>query len=176
MELALNEVKRVSKGLLKKIKHEPEHIKQQLKLAPVRSFDHETKLKDCQQYVAILCGFKSWQQCHRYLTEKPGSTEQMAPGKLWYSRACDVLLNNWFASLPEARAFQSEASNRFLLPFETQFVVVQSQYLNLIGISEDKLDLFDAIQNNLVGAEFSTEKDQLARCVIRHKTRHLLDI
>ncbi len=98
-----------------------------------RRFPKETefKLKHSLHLVAYENGFKDWPMALRYLGGRSEDTSDA--GSFWYASSCMTLLNNWFANFEEARSFFKDGKGKFLIPYKHQFIVVDENYMSLIG-------------------------------------------
>lgn len=141
----------------------------------------ELKLKDCQNLLAIKCGFKGWQEAQQTLTGKASTGKNLSQDNavdfsgFLHSSSCDVLLNHWFANYQEAKQMLATNPDKVLLPYKRQFVVVGSEYLHLIGLSQttnatpDIANLLGSIKRDLLKSYGSDEWDELAKQVVTAK-------
>lgn len=96
--------------------------------------ENEFKLKHSLHLIAYENGFKDWPMALRYLGGQ--SQEPSDAGSFWYASGCMTLLNNWFASFKEAQSFYQDRDDYFLIPYKHQFIVVDENYMSLIGCKE----------------------------------------
>ncbi|WP_025897773.1 hypothetical protein [Sneathiella glossodoripedis] len=98
-----------------------------------KRFPHEQefRLKHSLHLVAYESGFADWPMALRYLQGR--SNNPADAGSFWYSTACMTILNHWFADYEEASAFLEDNAMHFLVPYKRQFVVVDRNYMLLIG-------------------------------------------
>ncbi|WDE00187.1 hypothetical protein [Thalassomonas actiniarum] len=90
---------------------------------------HPPRLKDSQLVIARKYGFRHWGHAREVLE---GSSCRDY-GTFWYKPQCSALLNLWCASYKEA-ALQQKAQGGFILPYKTQYLVVEHHYLELLGL------------------------------------------
>ncbi len=58
---------------------------------------------------------------------------------LWYSDSMDVFLNRWFSNHEDARKSR-ESEGGFLLPYQRQFFVCESEAIRVLGLHPDDPD------------------------------------
>ncbi|MFZ6816475.1 hypothetical protein ACO0K3_18545 [Undibacterium sp. Rencai35W] len=93
-------------------------------------------LQLCLNLVSIEVGFRSWDHARTVLQGEAKIGDDM--GQFWYDdKACSVFMNAWFVEYDVALAFVQARADRFLLPYGTQFVVVEPPYLAVIGLEVD---------------------------------------
>ena len=171
MEKALKQAKSLAKTLLKQVKAGD-------KKALLRFKKHyrneklcaETiKLVQCQHCIASEIGFDDWQQLQCLLCGIPnGLTPRF--GTLFHSGRCDYFINKWFANYPEAQANLN--SGDYLVPYQQQFIVVRSHYLDALGIKDmHQLSNFD---NDLTKAYPSDTWDCLVAQIFAAKRQQYL--
>lgn len=94
----------------------------------------EWRLGHCLTLVARSLGFTDWDQARRVLAGHAQPGDDL--GAFWHAKACDRLLNHWFADLGRARELlRQPGPQRVLLPYRRQFVVVEEPYLRELGLS-----------------------------------------
>lgn len=94
----------------------------------------EWRLGHCLTLVARSLGFADWDQARRVLSGHAQPGDDL--GAFWHAKACDRLLNHWFADLDRARELLWQSGpQRVLLPYRRQFVVVEEPYLRELGLS-----------------------------------------
>lgn len=94
----------------------------------------EWRLGHCLTLVARSLGFADWDQARRVLGGHAQTGDDL--GAFWHAKACDRLLNHWFADLERAReCLRQPGPQRVLLPYRRQFVVVEEPYLHEIGLN-----------------------------------------
>lgn len=86
----------------------------------------------CLNVVSAEAGFDQWAHARRVLEGASRPGEDM--GRLWYDAACAALLNHWFAGYGEARASLQLHEGRYLLPYETQFIVAEAPFVAALGL------------------------------------------
>lgn len=90
------------------------------------------KLAHTLDLAAVDSGFSDFQHAAHVLG---GSAEEGADlGGFWYDSRCGGLLNHWFATHAEARAFCREHPGRVLVPYRRQFVVGDADYVRALGL------------------------------------------
>lgn len=192
MDRALKELKIRAKKLLKAYNQDPQILdafekilrkqKWHSKHDPELYSKQELKLKDCQNLLAIKCGFKDWQEaqqtlCGKVVTGKTNTEKAVTEQKqfdvntgdfsgFWHSSSCDVLLNHWLASYEEAKQILLENPGKVLLPYKRQFVVVGTEYLHIIGLTDNSANLLSSIKRDLFKSYGSNEWDELAKQVL----------
>lgn len=57
-------------------------------------------------------------------------------GELWYELATDVCLNHWCSTYDEAREVLARHGG-YLLPYRRQFVVVEREYVKILGLDPE---------------------------------------
>ena len=93
----------------------------------------QVKLRHCQLFIARKYGFAHWAQATAVLEGKPCRDQ----GTFWYKNQCMVLLNHWCKTHTEAREVQQQNGGT-ILPYKTQFMVVDKPFLSLIGTTYDQ--------------------------------------
>jgi hypothetical protein len=96
-----------------------------------REGDERTRLRDCLHLVVREAGFVHWDHARLVL----GGTAPVGSdmGTFWHTNGTGVLLNQWFASVDEARAVHQADPGAFLLPYRRQFMLVQDDFIREIG-------------------------------------------
>ncbi|MFC5742937.1 hypothetical protein [Dyella tabacisoli] len=90
------------------------------------------KLTHALNIVCTEVGFQDWEHARRVLNGHARPGDDM--GGLWYDLRCQLLLNHWFASYEEARAFCGSETTRFLFPFAKQVVVGDESFIRMLGL------------------------------------------
>lgn len=101
----------------------------------ILSQDNPLQLKHCQRFLARKIGFRDWEHARQVLSCNDHLDGQ-DNGRFWHSPACDALLNTWCRSYNEALTVQAEAGG-VILPYRSQYIVADNDYLTLIGVSID---------------------------------------
>ena len=91
----------------------------------------EYKLKHSLHLVAYENGFGDWPMALRYLSGASDTSHDS--GSFWYAHKCMTLLNHWFANYNEAEDFCANNEALCLVPYKHQFIVVDENYLSMIG-------------------------------------------
>ncbi|MEH6545640.1 MAG: hypothetical protein V7701_04400 [Sneathiella sp.] len=94
--------------------------------------DGPYKHKDGLKLVSKKVGFKNWQHASHVLSGSAQIGEDM--GTLWYDGKCQVFLNIWCRDYAEAKDQHSSHSGKYIVPFKTQFIIVDDEYMNALGI------------------------------------------
>ena len=171
MNLAINELKIQAKKMLKAIKVGGSLIdKQQRQLKTFNlDFTQEIKLKHCHFIIATKYGFDSWQHAQQVLSGSAVTKVTMNMGILFHSSRCDALINLWFASYEEAYiALAVDQQNRWLIPYKQQYIVVNKEYLKILGIGEGFDEQWHNINHDLVKGYNSESWDTLATAVLKN--------
>lgn len=150
MNLALDEFKVKAKKLHKALKANPSNEK------PIQ-------LKDCLTLLSVNIGFASWQHASDYLRGKAGNVARANHGTLWYEHACCALTNSWFSTYDEALSFKTG----YVLPFKTQFVGADNEYLTLLGLDASDIGLVHQLDGDLVQGYATPQWDKLAQRRLR---------
>ncbi|WP_100642501.1 hypothetical protein [Alteromonas facilis] len=168
MGLALSELKIRAKKLLKRSASEDVISPQFAKIIKRQNWDmtRTLRLKDCQNLLAIQCGFSNWQSAHKTLSGE----DVRSAGSFLHSVSCDALLNHWFASYDEAANVLQKDSAQYLVPYKHQFVVARFEYLKALGMANDDKSDLAQIAHNFVTGYGSAAWDRLAMRVVIHKT------
>lgn len=107
----------------------------------IATFATSIQRKHCLAVVARECGFASWEHAGRVLR---GDEAELDFGTLLHDKATGGTLNAWFADYGEAREHLDErrgaGSRLYLLAYRRQFVVVDVQYIEGLGLDPDDPD------------------------------------
>ena len=164
--LALSELKIRAKKLLKRQQSEDvigTYFSATLKKKHWTDKD-TIQLKDCQNLMAIRCGFDDWHHATKVLSGREGKDV----GTFFHTNACEAFINLWFADYSEA--LSALGDGKFLVPYKRQYVVVDPAYLHAIGISNTVIAECLSGHPNIAG-NYGTELwDKIAEVVVRHKT------
>ncbi|MEM7357185.1 MAG: hypothetical protein AAF657_40600 [Acidobacteriota bacterium] len=93
------------------------------------------QLKHALTVFAVEQGHASWSAL-KAAREAPASAP---PGREMYAPAMDVLLNRWFARYEDARESLAERGG-YLLPFDRQFFVCESEGIRVLGLDPEDPD------------------------------------
>ncbi|NQZ80010.1 MAG: hypothetical protein HRT52_03230 [Colwellia sp.] len=171
MNLAISELKIQAKIMLKAIKAGGSLLtKQQRQLRTLNlESTQEIKLKHCHFLIAKKYGFDSWQHAQQILSGDELSNSMMNMGTLFHSSRCDALINLWFANYKEAQeALAIDEQNRWLIPYKQQYIVVNKEYLKMIGLDRGFDQHWLNIQHNLVKGYGSDSWDILAVAALKN--------
>jgi hypothetical protein len=105
------------------------------------------RLRDALNAVAREVGFQHWEQARRVLGGLAQPGEDM--GTFWHAPRTGILLNEWFADIQQARAAHARQPRAFLLPYRRQFMVVQADFVQELGVDPDH-PAWDAVGRDLV--------------------------
>lgn len=109
--------------------------------------------KHCLTAVARRLGFRTWAHASKVL----GAIEDEADfGTLLYGPGCSAHFNTWFANYEEAQSVRA-AQDSYLLPYKTQFVVVEDHFIRSLGL--DPLDP----DWGAIGRDWARPRDAAAR-------------
>lgn len=91
-----------------------------------------TRLRDCLNQAARDVGFAHWEHARAVLggLAAPGSDM----GTFWHAPRTGILLNLWLARYEQAQAALQADPAAFLLPYRRQFMVVQSHFIEALGV------------------------------------------
>lgn len=107
----------------------------------IATFASTIQRKHCLAVVARECGFLSWEHASRVLR---GDASELDFGTLLHDKATGGTLNAWFADYAEARSHLEErrraGSRMYLLAYRRQFLVVDVQYIEGLGLDPDDPD------------------------------------
>jgi hypothetical protein len=173
MNLALNELKVQAKVMLKEIRSEVNistKTQRQLKLLKLNMIA-EVKLKHCQFLIAKQYGFDSWQHAQQIFSGSALPNEERNMGTLFHSPRCDALINLWFADYESAlEALYVDTKNRWLVPYKKQYIVVNREYLKMVGLDNDFDEHWHNIDHDLVSGYCSESWDKLALAVLKNSS------
>ncbi len=122
---------------------------------PEGPFQHKDGLKT----VSRLAGFKDWQHASLVLSGGAKIGEDM--GSLWYSPKCGVLLNIWCRDYAEAIEQFESGAGKFLFPYKRQFLIVEDDFLETIGLDPDHAIFGQPPNRNFVQSYGSPDWDLL---------------
>ncbi|PHQ71355.1 MAG: hypothetical protein COB93_03425 [Sneathiella sp.] len=88
--------------------------------------------KDGLQFIAQKAGFRDWRHAAHVLSGEAEIGEDM--GTLWYDRKCGGLLNIWCRNYEEARGEFEGHPDAYLLPYKTQFVIGDEDFMRALGL------------------------------------------
>ncbi|WP_196140782.1 hypothetical protein [Aliikangiella sp. G2MR2-5] len=143
----IEELKIQSKKLLKSIRtdtSEPQ-VKSFQKYISGKKSGNPIQLKHCQNYIAQHYGFDDWLHARRVL-ECENQQLLQDYGTFWYSSRCSSLLNHWCNTYREALELLNQHGG-FLLPYKNQFIVVENNFLEALGMPGCE-ELWHALANN----------------------------
>ena len=115
-------------------------------IARKRQQDTDLALTEVQQQLARQLGFKSWQHAKQQLEKDQTPTDDW--GTLFYNRHSGAFLNKWCRNREEADALFSESHNAYLLPYKTQFIVAESEYIKALTPDENDLSLWNTLNRD----------------------------
>lgn len=95
------------------------------------------QLKHALLVIAIERGFSSWVSLKNYFTTT-GQTKFIPRGGFF---------NQWFVSYKEAKKILLESPDKFLLPYQEQFFLCESGYIDFLGLDSHAKD-WQLIGNN----------------------------
>jgi hypothetical protein len=171
MNLAIKELKIQAKRLLKSIKagdDVPAKIQRHLKTLNVENIQ-EVKLKHCHFFIAKKFNFDSWQHAQQVLSGSEVSNSPVNMGTIFHSSRCDALINLWFATYDEAEAALAfDKENRWLIPYKQQYIVVNREYLKMVGIDSTFDEQWNCISHDLVKGYNSESWDTLASAALKN--------
>jgi len=107
------------------------------------------RLGHCLAFAAQGVGFRSWDQARQVLGGHADAGHDA--GTFWHAPRCESLVNHWFANLAAARDGLATLPGHVLLPYRRQFVVVNSHYLEALGVPAEVSDWHEA-DRDLVAA------------------------
>jgi len=135
-----------------------------LKLSP--SGTENLKRKTCLHLIARKLGFRDWNHTRAVLAGEAEIGQDM--GQFWYSDRCSALLNIWFANYAEAKSYLEAHPQSYLLPFKTQYIAVDENFIQTIGLSDQCREFWRDTGNNAVASYASTAWHALAFRRIHH--------
>lgn len=173
MEIAINEVKTQARKLLKALKTD-QTLQQKMalqlkknKFGPIS----ELQLKHCLTLISQQLGFSNWPHAQRILSGNEQLENRPDMGSAFYTKACDGLLNQWFAEYELAKAVLTmQPSTSWLIPYQKQFIVVTRDYLALLNVSDDCEQWWQEIGHDLFAGYNTQAWDKLAYVMIRNRT------
>jgi len=174
MELAVNEVKTQAKKLLKALRLDSELLltmKLSLKKLSLSSLD-DLRLKHCLTIVSQQLGFDNWHHAHHTLSGnvKPGTALSM--GTFLYPKGCGAFINEWFADYEQAKStLVNEPQKKWLLPYKSQFIVVEKEFIFLFNIDNKLVMLWKEIDHDMAEGYNSLAWDRLACEIIRNRSK-----
>jgi hypothetical protein len=171
MEIALKELKTQAKKLLKALKAD-NNLKQKfaanLKKLQLDNVS-EVQLKHCQSLVSQNLGFANWQHAQLVLSGNEKLENKPDMGKVFYTKACGGLINQWFADYGQAKeALAMHVEKSWLIPYQRQFIVVGRDYLSLLNLSEGLAQDWQNIDNDLYEGYNTSAWDNIAYVMIRN--------
>lgn len=174
MELALNEIKTQAKIKLKAIKSGKQLIKQP-KRSPVGiklPDRQEIQLKHCLIYIAQELGFKNWHHAQHILS---GSNNQISlgMGKFFYPKGASYFINEWFSDYQEAKQVLDalETSTAWLLPYNNQFIIVKSNYIDIFKLDNQTSLLWTTVRYDMVASYNTLAWDQITYGIIKNRPK-----
>ncbi|WP_169567535.1 hypothetical protein [Sneathiella limimaris] len=108
----------------------------------------ELKRKLCLNAIGMELGFRDWAHARDVL--EGTATGEANRGTFWYSNRCMPFLNHWFADYQEAKVFLLRNQGYTLVPYKTQFVVVEDDFLEAINLNEECDALWQEIHHDAV--------------------------
>jgi hypothetical protein len=87
-------------------------------------------LRDCLHEASRAVGFLEWEHARRVLGGLAERGDDM--GTFWHAPGCQSLINEWHADERQAR--EALAPGKFLLPYRRQFMVVQEDFIRVLGL------------------------------------------
>ncbi|MBA3592967.1 MAG: hypothetical protein H0W47_04115 [Polaromonas sp.] len=90
------------------------------------------RLRYCLNQVAREVGFAHWEHARVVLGGVAARDDDM--GTFWHAPRTGILLNLWLARYEEARAALEADPQAFLLPYRRQFMVVQADFIQELGV------------------------------------------
>lgn len=164
MNLAIDEIKLLSKKLLKASKQTKQILRPALEAERDKLLQrypsNTAQLKHCQTQLARSLGLSNWQHAVTVLSGKQALSDQADWGCLWYRKACMAFSNQWFSGYEQAADIHQQQDNSFLIGYKNQYVLVLKGYLNTLGLSDNDIK---HIQNRDLVASYPTPLwDQLA--------------
>ncbi|MBB1486196.1 hypothetical protein [Oceanospirillum sediminis] len=100
------------------------------------------QLKHCQRYIARQFGFSDWEHarqvlsCESYFAEHGPQgrfDHRQGYGEFWYPGRCTTFLNHWCRDYSEALTVHQQQGG-YLLPYKHQFMVVQQDFIQALGL------------------------------------------
>ena len=112
------------------------------------------KHKDGLKLVSKRAGFRNWQHASHVLSGSAQIGKDM--GTLWYSQRCQVFLNIWCRDYADAKNQYLSHPGKFIVPFKTQFIIVDDEYMNALGIKIERGD-FDTNEDRNLAGQYGTK-------------------
>lgn len=103
------------------------------------------QLKHCQRYIARQFGFADWEHARRVLSCESYFADHASQGQrqhrqgygaFWYTSHCTRFLNHWCKDYAEAQKVHQRQGG-YLLPYNRQFMVVQRDFIQGLGLDAD---------------------------------------
>jgi len=174
MELALKEVKTQAKKLLKSLKANnnttlaTDFILQTTALTSLE----QVKLKQCLTIVANQLGFENWHHIQEILSGSKQVDKPLNMGTLFYPKGCGGFINEWFVDYQQAQKTLIDCdSQKWLLPYKNQFIVVKEDYIVMFNLNEKTKRLWPDIGYNLVKGYKSLAWDKVVCEIIKNRPR-----
>lgn len=158
MHLAIEEIKIKAKKLHKLARAKNAKAKPEQANLP--------KLTDCQQHIAKQLGFANFSQARKLFSGQVNKAMATDFGTLFYPSDASRFTNLWFSHYAEAKAVCA-AGNAYLLPYKTQFLLVEIPFLQHLGLEQQEIDQLDSVNRDLVHAYPSQLWDRIAQQSIR---------
>jgi hypothetical protein len=92
----------------------------------------EIQLRHCLNQAARDAGFAHWEHARAVLGGLAAREDDM--GTFWHAPRTGVLLNLWLARYEQAQAALAADPQAFLLPYRRQFMVVQADFIEELGV------------------------------------------
>jgi hypothetical protein len=92
----------------------------------------DIQLRHCLNQAARDVGFAHWEHARAVLGGLATPEDDM--GTFWHAPRTGILLNLWLAKYEQARAALAADPGAFLLPYRRQFMVVQSHFIEALGV------------------------------------------
>ncbi len=132
-------------------------LKRMNKLAEFKNFNaselqNHVKRRHCLALIAQDLGFNGWSHITHVLVQDTVNDF----GTLLYPRGCGGHTNIWCSSYEEAKKIQIETGG-YLLAYRNQFLVVESAYIQTMGLDPDDSDW------DLIGRDWARPGDVEAR-------------
>ena len=105
------------------------------------------RLRDALNAVAREVGFLHWEHGRHVLGGLARPGDDM--GTFWHAPRTGILLNEWFADGQQGRAAHARQPRAYLLPYRRQFMVVQADFVQELGVDPDH-PAWDALGRDLV--------------------------
>lgn len=107
------------------------------------------KHKDGLKLVSQRSGFRNWQHASHVLSGAAQIGDDM--GTLWYNQKCQVFLNIWCRDYSDAKNQYFSHPGKYIVPYKTQFVIVDNEYMMALGINIDSNDFATNEDRDLAG-------------------------